>query len=312
MSKNFNISELQDYLSEDILLKYINNKLSEEDVEKVEFLLQHDKMYSDLLDGLMMLDEPEDIILEQALLNKKIDTFSRNIKKQNARKYAKFRSVAAIIVVLFAFGGVFYFINNLNIGKEEIAHMDSTGIISLNDTTYYFTLSEKMTPVADLPNIQESDTEMEKIAEELIIVDEGWVVMDLKIATNEDEDTKKLLYIPDNVPAFEEEITEPVAFSTADEKPEFPGGDIALMKFISENTEYPQGSKENGIYGRVFAEFTIDSNGKVKDITIVKGLDPAIDAEVVRVISILPDWKPGKVRGKAVPVKYIIPVSFKL
>jgi periplasmic protein TonB len=104
---------------------------------------------------------------------------------------------------------------------------------------------------------------------------------------------------------------EPIAYAHVDVKPVFPGGDSALLEFIAANTEYPL-TNACPIQGRVFVEFIIDEDGKVTNPKIVKGVDPFLDAEALRVASILPNWIPGKQNDKNVPVSYIIPVTFVL
>ncbi|HPB36488.1 MAG TPA: energy transducer TonB, partial [Bacteroidales bacterium] len=97
-----------------------------------------------------------------------------------------------------------------------------------------------------------------------------------------------------------------------EEMPGFPGGESALMKFINDNLRYPQLALENGIAGRVICTFVIDGRGKVSDIQVIRSVDPNLDREATRVISMMPDWKPGKQRGKPVRVRYTLPIIFKL
>jgi TonB family protein len=101
-------------------------------------------------------------------------------------------------------------------------------------------------------------------------------------------------------------------FVVVENMPVYPGGDAALFKFIYENIKYPPEAKEQGIQGKVILRFMIASDGAVEDITVVRGVDPLIDAEAVRVMSILPDWAPGTQGGKPVNVWYSVPVSFSL
>ena len=94
--------------------------------------------------------------------------------------------------------------------------------------------------------------------------------------------------------------------------PIFPGGDAALLTYISEQIKYPENPKRNNIGGRVLVKFCITAKGGINKISILKGVDPEIDAEAIRVIGTLPDFKPGKVGGKAVPVWYMVPITFSL
>ena len=105
---------------------------------------------------------------------------------------------------------------------------------------------------------------------------------------------------------------EPMAFSDVEVKPEYPGGDAALMMFIADNTQYPDSAKANGIYGRVFVQFVIDEKGAVTNVKVLRGVDPSLDAEAVRVVKSMPKWKPGYSGGKPVPVIYQAPINFKM
>jgi protein TonB len=96
------------------------------------------------------------------------------------------------------------------------------------------------------------------------------------------------------------------------ERPEFPGGDQALLQLIAESTSYPQGALENNIQGKVLLKFVVNADGSVGRIEIVKGVDPFLDKEAIRVIGSLPRFRPGKQNGVAVPVWFMIPVSFRL
>ncbi len=101
-------------------------------------------------------------------------------------------------------------------------------------------------------------------------------------------------------------------FIVVENMPVFPGGDAALFKFIYENIKYPPEAKEQGIQGKVILRFMISSDGAVEDITVVRGVDPLLDAEAIRVMSILPKWTPGTQGGKPVNVWYSVPIAFSL
>ena len=101
-------------------------------------------------------------------------------------------------------------------------------------------------------------------------------------------------------------------FVVVENMPVYPGGDAALFKFIYENIKYPPEAKEQGIQGKVILRFMIASDGAVEDITVVRGVHPLVDAEAIRVMSILPDWKPGTQGGRPVNVWYSVPISFAL
>jgi protein TonB len=94
--------------------------------------------------------------------------------------------------------------------------------------------------------------------------------------------------------------------------PEFPGGDAALLKWIADHINYPTIAQENGIQGRVSCSFTVNADGSVEDVKVARSVDPNLDKEAVRVLSMLPKFKPGEQRGKKVRVKYSVPVRFRL
>lgn len=101
-------------------------------------------------------------------------------------------------------------------------------------------------------------------------------------------------------------------YTVAEEMPMYPGGTGELMKFLSKNLQYPASSMEKGIQGRVVVQFVVQKDGSIENAKIVRSVDPLLDKEALRVINQMPKWEPGKVQGKAVPVKYTVPVNFKL
>lgn len=105
---------------------------------------------------------------------------------------------------------------------------------------------------------------------------------------------------------------EAAPFVVVEEMPMFPGGDVELLKFIAANTVYPEVAKEKNIQGRVIVRFSVTSKGSVNKISILKGVSPLLDTEAIRVVKTLPDFKPGKQGGKAVPVWYMVPITFSL
>jgi periplasmic protein TonB len=105
---------------------------------------------------------------------------------------------------------------------------------------------------------------------------------------------------------------EATPFVVVEEMPMFPGGDVELLKYINSNTNYPEVAKENNIQGRVIVRFCVTSKGGVSQVSILKGVDPELDKEAIRVINTLPPFKPGKQGGKPVPVWYMVPITFTL
>jgi len=101
-------------------------------------------------------------------------------------------------------------------------------------------------------------------------------------------------------------------FQFVEDPPDFPGGDAGLMEFLRSNLRYPDVAKDVGIEGTVVVQFVISSQGKINEILIVKGIGGGCDEETVRVLQVMPDWKPGTQNGRAVAVRYILPVRFRL
>ena len=102
-------------------------------------------------------------------------------------------------------------------------------------------------------------------------------------------------------------------FEVVESMPEFPGGGMtAMMQFLSKNIKYPVNAQKNGTQGRVTVQFIVNIDGSISNIGIIRGVDPELDGEAVRVISTMPNWKPGTQKGKPVRVKYTVPVMFRL
>lgn len=94
--------------------------------------------------------------------------------------------------------------------------------------------------------------------------------------------------------------------------PEFPGGMHELMNFIEKNVRYPEVARKHGMQGRVIVRVVIDKDGSVTEPTIVRSIDTELDNEALRIVKLMPKWKPGTQRNKAVKVKYTFPVTFRL
>lgn len=104
--------------------------------------------------------------------------------------------------------------------------------------------------------------------------------------------------------------SEEIPITCVESMPSFPGGDIELFKYLKKNIRYPSAAQMSGIHGRVICQFLVDKDGSIKEITVIRGVDPILDAEAVRVLQSMPRWIPGKQRGKEVSVKYTLPIRF--
>lgn len=105
---------------------------------------------------------------------------------------------------------------------------------------------------------------------------------------------------------------EPEPVVVVQEMPEFPGGEAALLKFVGDNVKYPTDAQNNNIQGKVILRFAVKSDGSVDRIEVIRGIDPSLDNEAIRVVKTLPRFKPGKQGGVAVPVWFMLPVTFRL
>ena len=116
-------------------------------------------------------------------------------------------------------------------------------------------------------------------------------------------------------PVVKEEVKQPeeeVIFQVVEQMPEFPGGMGEAMKFLAKNIKYPVAAQQAKIEGRVIVQFVVGKDGSISDVHTVRSVSPELDAEAVRVVSMMPKWNPGKQRGKAVSVKYTMPIMFRL
>ncbi|MBQ9602921.1 MAG: energy transducer TonB [Paludibacteraceae bacterium] len=162
--------------------------------------------------------------------------------------------------------------------------------------------SQETPPPPPPPAVQE--------VEVLNVVEDNVETESIEVNTEETE-TEVVIAAPVEAPVEEEE--EEVVFVVVESMPEFPGGQQALFKYLSENVKYPVIAQENGIQGRVICQFVVNKDGSIVDVEVVRsGGDASLDKEAVRVIKTMPKWKPGKQRGKPVRVKYTVPVNFKL
>jgi protein TonB len=159
-----------------------------------------------------------------------------------------------------------------------------------------------------------------QVAEILDIVDNETEIVEEEIETSESTDqaiTGPTAPVSGPVmtgppTATQEEGDEGEVFEIVEQNPSFPGGNEALMKWLSKNLKYPASAQENNIQGRVMVQFVVNKDGSIVDPKVIKSVDPALDKEALRVVSAMPKWQPGKQRGKTVRVRFTLPVTFRL
>lgn len=150
------------------------------------------------------------------------------------------------------------------------------------------------------------------VIEELNVVEDDVKLEDIEISSEDDANqAQQEAYVPPAV-VEEEEESEQQIFTVVETMPEFPGGMGALMQYLAKSIKYPVIAQENGIQGRVTCTFVINKDGSIVDAQVLRGIDPSLDKEALRVINAMPKWSPGKQRGKPVRVKYTVPVTFRL
>ena len=151
------------------------------------------------------------------------------------------------------------------------------------------------------------------LSDQIDIVDDE-IEVDNDFLSLEDSDDMGV-EIMDYVENVQEEVVEEEAipFQLVEEKPSFMGGDAnQFSAWVNKRLVYPEIAKENGVQGRVTLQFTVEKDGSVTKVKVLRGVDPSLDKEAVRVVSMSPKWKPGKQRDRAVPVTYTFPVYFQL
>lgn len=201
--------------------------------------------------------------------------------------------VAALTIVLAAF---------------QWSTHDKMNLISLG-TTIEADYDPELIPITRT-EIERPKPQPQTVAQTFELVEDVVEVPDVEIQSTEGSEQAVVTIIPlEEEPEIANEV---VDFYKVEEKPEFKGGEIELLRFLAKNTIYPKVAIENMIEGRVYVSFVINETGKVTDVKLLRGTDLLLDQEALRVVSCMPDWTPGKQRGKPVKVTYQVPINFKL
>lgn len=141
-----------------------------------------------------------------------------------------------------------------------------------------------------------------------IVDDEEEIEDELEIEDLEVDQDTEIEIIED----VEEEVVEEEVFTIVEEMPSFPGGEAKMFEYLGKNIKYPQIAKEAGISGVVYVNFVVGPEGDISDVKVLRGIGGGCDEEAVRVVENMPNWKPGKQRGKPVKVSYNLPIRFSL
>ncbi len=211
----------------------------------------------------------------------------KNPKVNLEKKRAFFLQIGLVVTLLLVFAAFEY--------KSYEKSAYDLGSLNLDD------LEEEIIPITKQevkpPPPPPPPPEIIEIVEDEVEIEE-----ELEIEDTESDEDEIII----------EEEDDDEFFMVVENMPEFPGGDLGLMKYIQKNVRYPAIAKEYNITGKVYVSFIVDKQGKVTNVKVVRGVDKNLDAEAVRVVKSLPKYKPGKQRGKAVRVMFTIPINFTL
>ena len=188
-----------------------------------------------------------------------------------------------------------------------------TKVSTLEDTTEVL-IEEEIIPITqDTPPPPPAAPKIPVLSDQIDIVDDE-IELEDDLFMNLEDDASLGVEIMDYIEVEEEVVEEEaIPFQLVEEKPSFQGGDAnQFSKWVNQRLVYPEIAKENGVQGRVTLQFTVEKDGTVTKVKVLRGVDPSLDKEAVRVVSMSPKWKPGKQRDRAVPVTYTFPVIFQL
>ena len=188
-----------------------------------------------------------------------------------------------------------------------------TKVSTLEDTTEVL-IEEEIIPITqDTPPPPPAAPKIPVLSDQIDIVDDE-IELEDDLFMNLEDDASLGVEIMDYIEVEEEEVEEEaIPFQLVEEKPSFQGGDAnQFSKWVNQRLVYPEIAKENGVQGRVTLQFTVEKDGTVTKVKVLRGVAPSLDKEAVRVVSMSPKWKPGKQRDRAVPVTYTFPGIFQL
>ena len=214
-------------------------------------------------------------------------------------KRVLFTEIGCIVALALVYFGLEY-----SSAKTETALLEDVGIMAE---------MEEMIPITfDTPPPPPEMPKIPVLSDQIDIVDDDIEIEEIVINLEDHKDMG--VEIIDYIPVEEEDVTEEtLPFVMVEQKPKFNGGDAnEFSKWVNSRLQYPQICIENGRQGRVTLSFTIKADGSLSDVKVLRGVDPALDQEAVRVVKSSPKWTPGKQRDRAVAVSYTFPVIFQL
>lgn len=211
-----------------------------------------------------------------------------------------FTEIGLVVALLVVWGAFSY-----STKEKAVARLgEDTQVVEVEDMVPI--TEETPPPPPEAPKIPVLSDQID-IVEDDIKVDDNFMSLE--------DDASLGVEIMDYVEEVKEEVVEEEAipFQLVEEKPSFNGGDAnEFSKWVNSKLQYPEIAKENGVQGRVTLQFTVNPDGSVSNVKVLRGVDSSLDKEAVRVVSMSPKWKPGKQRDRAVKVTYTFPVIFQL
>jgi len=198
-------------------------------------------------------------------------------------------------------------------GGFEFSSRDKQ-VAVLEDTTQVNIEEEMVAIQQETPPPPPEAPAIPVLSDQIDIVDDNIQIDDDMFMNLEDDDTAYEIVDYHEEEVVEEEVEEEaIPFQIVEQKPSFMGGDQnAFSKWVAENIVYPEIAKENQISGKVITQFTVEKDGSVTNVKVLRGVDEALDKEAVRVVKSSPKWTPGRQRDRAVKVTYTFPVIFQL
>ncbi|MBR5893266.1 MAG: energy transducer TonB [Bacteroidaceae bacterium] len=225
-------------------------------------------------------------------------------KKSKKASLEQHKTTWLLIGYIVVFAALFVAFEWTATEKKQTGEIISQGILLEEEIMVPITLPEKKVvppppaakQITEILEIVEDDAEIEE-TEIMSVEDQGEVV-----EINEDANI-----------VVEEVVEEETIYQVVEQQPEFPGGMQALMKYLRDNIQYPRISRENNSQGKAYVNFVVNTDGSIQDVEIMKSSsDVYLDREAVRVVKSMPKWNPGKQAGKAVRVRFTLPVTFRL
>lgn len=211
-----------------------------------------------------------------------------------------FTEIGLVVALLVVWGAFSY-----STKEKAVASLgEDTQVVEVEDMVPI--TEETPPPPPEAPKIPVLSDQID-IVEDDIKVDDNFMSLE--------DDASLGVEIMDYVEEVKEEVVEEEAipFQLVEEKPSFNGGDAnEFSKWVNSKLQYPEIAKENGVQGRVTLQFTVNPDGSVSNVKVLRGVDSSLDKEAVRVVSMSPKWNPGKQRDRAVKVTYTFPVIFQL